>query len=523
MSSIEAPEQPETKPMPPRYWWLKRILATAGVLLIVVVCGHWLWGVAAERNLQKKIAQLRAAGQPVLPEDFEQPAVPDEENAAYFVRRAAAQLVFGTQAGQMAFDDIGYDPRLVDEFPALADQAIAQNAAGLALIRQARLAPRCNWDAAPTAKDMNGSTGDYTWLRSCAKLVKAAAMVRHHRGDDKATVALLHDALSIAERTHQRGCMISLLVGISINALNSTTIQYIAPHLNVELSIKRPDSGVAASRHSVEHLRKRLLDPQVDSQAWRHGILTDRAHMLDSTRTICDGTIGISSWMWPAPPPALLDGVARILFAPRWRSQAGETLDELSAVAELGARANWPLAKAVLPPAQPGSTTFLRGRIETLLHPWREDLFHNVYLQHIRSIAWKRMAAVALAIRLYEIDNGRRPESLRELVPAYLVSIPEDPYAMDRRAIAYRPRADVPVLYSVGPNGVDEDGAEQLDTDGRYDWSKGDQRFLLNREDIPRNRGNFEPAASKQAVEQNPFVEDQSGNSDERQAPGDEP
>lgn len=518
MSSIEAPERSETKPVPPRYWWLKRILVTAGVLSIVVVCGHWLWGVAAERNLQKKIAQLRAAGQPVLSEDFEQPGVPDEENAAYFVRRAAAQLVFGTQAGQMAFDDIGYDPRLVDEFPALADQAIAQNAASLAFIRQARLAPRCNWDVAPTVKDVNSSIGDFSNLRGCAKLAKAAAMLRHHRGDDKATIALLSDALSIAERTHQRGCLLSQLVGIAIDAMSATAIQYIAPHLNVEPSIKTPDSGAAASRHSVEHLMERLLDQEADSQAWRHAILTERALMLDSIRTVCDGTVGISTWMGPAPPPApaLLDRVARILFAPRWRSQVGAVLDELYRVAELGSRANWPLAKAVLPPEQRGRKTFFRDPIATLLHPLRENVFHNVYLQHIRSIAWKRMAAVALALRLYEIENGRRPASLQELVPTYLARIPEDPFAIDRRAIAYRPHADVPVLYCVGSNGVDENGAEQLDADGRYDWSKGDQRFLLNREDIPRNRGIFEPPKSKQAVEQQPGVENEGGEPDER-------
>ena len=69
------------------------------------------------------------------------------------------------------------------------------------------------------------------------------------------------------------------------------------------------------------------------------------------------------------------------------------------------------------------------------------------------------MAATGLAIRLYEIDHGRRPERLADLVPEYLPAVPDDP--MDaRRKISYLPRAKRPLLYSVGENGTDEGGAK---------------------------------------------------------------
>jgi hypothetical protein len=34
---------------------------------------------------------------------------------------------------------------------------------------------------------------------------------------------------------------------------------------------------------------------------------------------------------------------------------------------------------------------------------------------------------VAFAARVYELEKGKRPEKMRELVPAYLKAIPQDP------------------------------------------------------------------------------------------------
>ena len=92
--------------------------------------------------------------------------------------------------------------------------------------------------------------------------------------------------------------------------------------------------------------------------------------------------------------------------------------------------------------------------------------------------ARNRMAAVALAMRLYELAHGRLPAKLDDLVPDYLTQLPADPFAADGRPIAYEPKAVArsdesydrrtgmfiavdlgpphPVLYSVGPDGRDD-------------------------------------------------------------------
>ena len=106
--------------------------------------------------------------------------------------------------------------------------------------------------------------------------------------------------------------------------------------------------------------------------------------------------------------------------------------------------------------------------------------FESSIERHFRQLAKSRMAAVAVAIRLYEVDHGERPTALALLVPDYLDAIPADPFAKDGRPISYTPDADPPVLYSVGADGVDDGGAFKLRESGGVDYEALDMPFFLN-------------------------------------------
>ncbi len=80
-------------------------------------------------------------------------------------------------------------------------------------------------------------------------------------------------------------------------------------------------------------------------------------------------------------------------------------------------------------------------------------------MQQFHGLAQRRMAAIALAIRLYEVDHARRPAELAELIPDYLDEVPADPMAADGATFSYLPDAEIPVLYSVGENGIDDGGS----------------------------------------------------------------
>jgi hypothetical protein len=68
----------------------------------------------------------------------------------------------------------------------------------------------------------------------------------------------------------------------------------------------------------------------------------------------------------------------------------------------------------------------------------------------------QRNLHLAFALAAYHSDHGRYPAKLDELVPKYLEKIPDDLFS--GKALIYRVEDDGYLLYSVGPNGVDDDG-----------------------------------------------------------------
>jgi hypothetical protein len=68
----------------------------------------------------------------------------------------------------------------------------------------------------------------------------------------------------------------------------------------------------------------------------------------------------------------------------------------------------------------------------------------------------QRNLHVAFALAAYRQDHGRYPAKLDELAPKYLEIIPDDLFSGE--ALIYRLEDDGYLLYSVGVNGIDDDG-----------------------------------------------------------------
>ena len=63
---------------------------------------------------------------------------------------------------------------------------------------------------------------------------------------------------------------------------------------------------------------------------------------------------------------------------------------------------------------------------------------------------------IAFALAAYRADAGRYPVRLDDLAPKYLARIPADVFS--GKPLIYRPTENDYLLYSVGVNGIDEDG-----------------------------------------------------------------
>jgi hypothetical protein len=75
---------------------------------------------------------------------------------------------------------------------------------------------------------------------------------------------------------------------------------------------------------------------------------------------------------------------------------------------------------------------------------------------HMNSLVTNDLVTTAIAVERYAVAHGSRPRSLELLVPAFLASVPIDPYSGE--PVLYRITPEEYVISSVGVNGVDDGG-----------------------------------------------------------------
>jgi hypothetical protein len=98
-----------------------------------------------------------------------------------------------------------------------------------------------------------------------------------------------------------------------------------------------------------------------------------------------------------------------------------------------------------------------QNRVSYLMWEWSgRDLYENNRTWYFESCIKARTLAIDMALYSFNEQNGQLPNTLEELVPKYFDSLPEDPYG--EGPFQYRLKDNQVILYSVGPNGIDEQG-----------------------------------------------------------------
>lgn len=77
-------------------------------------------------------------------------------------------------------------------------------------------------------------------------------------------------------------------------------------------------------------------------------------------------------------------------------------------------------------------------------------------MKHNLAVAHTCLLETELALRVCQSERGRAPARLDDLVPDYLSIVPPDPFS--GRSMVYRTQQTNWLLYSVGPDGVDDGG-----------------------------------------------------------------
>jgi len=113
-------------------------------------------------------------------------------------------------------------------------------------------------------------------------------------------------------------------------------------------------------------------------------------------------------------------------------------------------------------------------RVAAEVHEKTESaLFRNLFLAAFPHDMWLffergevmvhtalRVGCAALAVEEWRLAHGRWPDSLDALVPDFLDEVPDDPFCENK--IRYRRTVDGVVVYSIGPNGRDDGGRTRM-------------------------------------------------------------
>jgi len=454
--------------------WALRILLAAG-LMVLLASGIWaLVNWMAGSEIQKELARYRALGQPACAEDLNPPAVPAEDNAATYLLEAANSITFANEMQKDLAD--GTKDLTRDNLPE-ALRLIQANANVLSLARQARDKKGADWGERITSENLFNAwfTQHSTPLRALCKFLRLAGKTHHLAGDDDAAVETIRDQLRIAPAVENTPFLISFLVGFATEAVSTATVEDIATDLRVcQRGGKETAAGSAgsqpsarpASREQVRALIAWLLDEEPLRVATQGVFYGERVFMAEM------GSI------YSYPSGGIEQMAVQVVTSPFLRQEAVRGMRLMTALAEAIGSPNWHAARGKLP--QEGTHSLAAAITRNVYGVASFNLSVQFYYWRL---ATRRMAALALAIRLYEIDHGHRPEKLTELVPEYLPEVPKDPFAADNRPMSYLPAGKYPVLYSVGLNGIDEGGMYGPNPDvrggGGWDPNKYDLAFFL--------------------------------------------
>ncbi|NOX58569.1 MAG: hypothetical protein GXP29_06885 [Planctomycetes bacterium] len=460
---------------PPRFWWTKRI-AIASACLVAIVVGSW-GGVTfiGQYQLDSLIASYRAAGEPVYADDFNiHKNIPDGENAATYYNKASDAYIWPAAFGFEITESDLIESIFAKDGRARTSEieyVINSNGAAIELLKRAAQCSDAEWRLTFAKPMIDTPYSDVSAMRRLGKLLSLAVMDSHRKGDDRQAVDLLFAQLRLARhRAAIRRSLLDHMVATSIGELSCDVIQNIGPTLDVRDADGMP-VGASASKSGVEEIISELLDERVYADSFSHALVSERAVFIDTLEFLQTGES--LNWLFPGVSKPYAWAIRPLLV-----TDSRRIANHMTHIAGACKLATYPAIMSEYP--NPPIVVVGRGLGDLLYDGISNAAYEGFIAVEMARLSRRRMAATSLAIRLFEVDHGRRPVKLDELIPDYLESIPRDPFASGNASIQYLPTANPPVLYSIGRDGVDDGSRFELMGIEAVDWEKFDLVFYLD-------------------------------------------
>lgn len=452
-----------------RRWW--RIVGLLAAFLGVVVVMLWQLRMAASGRFDECVRQIRAKGYPTTLAELNAlyPAVPDDENAAVLIESTFGRIADGGGTANLPIANARVTlPKPEDAVPAEMREAIdtyvAAHEAAIVVIRQGLQRPRCRYPVDFAAAD-RGGRNYFHGLQKATRLIGLDVLHHTFAGRTDEAIDALATLIALAESLKDEPDVLAYLVRRNVY-----------------------DDACVVAEQMLSRLT--FTDQQLQRLS-KLFVLDDREHLKRAL--IGEQCVIIeNSQHWDGFVPELGRDVSR-LFSYRALDWA-QLKDTANATASAAMYFTYPLRGG---PASDAAVWLKQsqGYIDACALPMEDQWRVSQSANAMFSTAWKcddqntmtarhlllsgvcgvpglivgdlprvptrlACARAAIAVERYRLAKGELPATLATLVPEYLAAVPKDPYVPSAASVIYLRRDVGYAIYSVGPDGRDDHGAE---------------------------------------------------------------
>ena len=423
----------------------RRKLKVSHVLVILLLAGVGFfvyYRLSLKSKLRSRIDAIAAAGYPVTCAELDKwYTMPENaENAAYTIIDAFSYYKPWDEEKSKSLPVVGRaelpartEP-LDEEMKALITQYVADNNEALELLHAGAAIEHSRYPIDLSA-GFEANIPNLSEIRKGIFLLKLEAVLHTENGDGESALRSTISSFGIARSLAKESMIISQLVRVACQNLAATTIEYCINRIV-------PSDEQLVELIECVHNAERISDI--------------------SCAFVGERCMGLSFFKAPGSVnPDLINGIPfrpiLELFKAAGLVDADaiiylDLMDEYIKTTQLPLHKRLGAAKAIETERKSTSQAHI------LLHII-VPAFSTITTIEIRTFASLRTARTALAIERYRLADGKLPDALADLVPAYLDVVPMDPF--DGNELRYRKLDPGFMVYSIGEDLSDDGGKEK--------------------------------------------------------------
>ena len=398
------------------------------LLLLLFVLFH----VTGSLKLKKQIEVLRTKGYPVTFEELESwyNISPGAENSADVYMDAFSNYVEWDSEARKALPVVGRAPLPVRTQPLddpnklLVEKFLSDNKKTLTLLHEAASIDHCRYPLG-FIQELNQGAPWLKNLRKCADLLRLNVLIQCENKNSEKALESIYSTLTLAKSSNVP-LLLHQLIHLAVKA---------TAYKNIERALNR----VQLSEEQLMML-----------SSWIEEVGNDEGY---KRALIGENCIGLNTFRGNVRGASSQLVFFRIIgLNNRDAAEYIKIMQELIDAMELSANERLLVFDSIQKDVHSGKRG---GMLTRLFLP----AFGRIMQIETRHLAHLRAIQTAIAVERYRLAEGRLPQSLENLVPAYMEVVPTDPF--DGQGLKYRTLETGFVVYSVGEDLTDEGGAER--------------------------------------------------------------